>query len=180
MKLSVVMTVALLLSFSAMAFAQGAADTLFQVRYAANLTFSDTLIDVTNTGANSTQISPQNGNICVNVYGLTGPTLIHCCSCFVKPDQLVSLSVQKDLLANNNFPPDSMVIKLISTLGTTLASSCSAHLVGDGNHPIVGGMAAWGTVSQPLSPNSQAGNATETPFTPSTLSAGELASLDSH
>jgi hypothetical protein len=141
MKLSVLMTVALLLCFSAMAFAQ--ADTPFQVRYATNLTFSDSLFDVTNTGANSTTAGPpQDGNICVNVYGLTGATLIHCCSCLVKPDALASLSVQKDLLANNNFPPDALVIKLISTAGTTLASSCNAHLTGDGSHSIVNGMAA--------------------------------------
>jgi hypothetical protein len=180
MKLSVFLTAALLLGFSAMAFAQ--ADTSFQVRYATNLTFSDSLVDVTNTGAASTTAGPpQDGNICVNVYGLTGATLIHCCSCLVKPDALASLSVQKDLLANNNFPPDSMVIKLISTSNgaTTTSSNCNAHLVGtDAAHTTTTGMAAWGTVSQPLSPNTQASNATETPFTPSTLSDSERLSLN--
>src|SRR5229473_2234032 len=94
--------ITLLLCLPAIAFAQQ--DGPYQVRYATNLNISDSIIDVTNTGANG---SPA---ICVNVYGLTGPKLVHCCTCIVKSDALVALSVQKDLLANNNFPPDSLVI----------------------------------------------------------------------
>jgi hypothetical protein len=178
---------ALLLLFPAIALAQMVIvgqDTSYQVRYATNLNISDSIIDVTNTGANSTPTAY--GSICVNVYGLSKGKLIACCSCPVAHDQLVALSVQKDLLANNNFPPNSLVIKLISTLaaergdgtgGITLASSCDASLVGGNGHSIVPGMAAWSTVSQPLSQFSQANDATETQFTRSTLSPAELASL---
>jgi hypothetical protein len=148
-----------------------------QVRYATNLNNSDSIFDVTNTGANSTVAFPQNGNICANVYGISNGQLLACCSCLLAPDRLASLSVQRDLLANNNFPPNSLVIKLIATAGTTSASSCDASKVGTAGHPIVPGMAAWGTVSQPLSQFSQTSNATETPFTPSFLSTAELANL---
>jgi hypothetical protein len=92
--------------------------------------------------------------------------------------------VQKDLLSNNNFPPNSLIIKLISTLAadevgmtTGLATSCDASLVGSPGHPIVSGMAAWGTVSQPLSQFSQTSDATETPFTTAHLSHAERDSL---
>ena len=174
---------ALLMFFSANAFARiSGADSPYQVRYATNLNISDSIIDVTNTGANSTPTAY--GTICVNVYGLSKGKLIACCSCPVAHDQLVSLSVQKDLLANNNFPPDSLVIKLISTLaaepaqtGITTVTGCDASMAGSTGHTIVPGMAAWSTVSQPLSQFSQASDATETPFTASTLSAAELTSL---
>jgi hypothetical protein len=188
MKPSVFRAAVLLLFFSASAFAQVivgpplGADTEYQVRYATNLNISDSIVDVTNTGANSTPT--KYGTICVNVFGLSKGRLIACCSCPVAHDQLVALSVQKDLLANNNSPPASLVIKLISTLaseqaqtGITSVTGCDASIVGSPGHPIVSGMAAWSTVSQPLSQFSQTSDATETPFTTAHLSHAERDSL---
>jgi hypothetical protein len=152
---------------------------VYQVRYAKNLHNSDSIIQITNNGASSNTIP--SGARCVNVYGLAKGKLIACCSCLVVPDQLVRLSVQKDLLANNNFPPDSMVIKLIPTAntgGATVSSNCDASKVGtDGAHTIAPGLAAWSTVSQPLSPFFQTSNATETPFWISPLNPLEEISL---
>jgi hypothetical protein len=162
--------VAILLVVSTIGLAQC---DFYQVRYAKNLTNADSIVDIVNTGASAPS------NICVNVYGISKGKLIHCCSCLVTPDQLVSLSVQKDLLANNNFPPDSMVIKLISTFGST-ASDCDASktivTTGNGSN-VASGMASWGTGSQPLSQFSLDSSATETPFTISHLSTPEATSL---
>ena len=198
------------------AFAQN--DLPFQVRYASNLNLGDSVVNITNTGASSTVAFPiQNGNICANVYAFDpNEELISCCSCLITPNGVVSLSAVNDLVSNTLTPghPTSIVIKLLSTLGTT-ASSCNASTVGSAANLLTTGMAAWGTtihlVPPPFppptlpcisncSPNvpapagcacsqvpNQAGcfqlfcsivpQATETPFTPATLSAAELARI---
>jgi hypothetical protein len=159
------------------------ADSPFQVRYASNLTAGDSVINITNTGANGASLFGPGfggavGNICVNVYAFSpDEQLVSCCSCLVTPDGLVSLSVVNDLISNTltGVRPSSVVVKLISTLaggnGTGTTCTNSAATLGG---PVVGGLAAWGTTIHA----SAAGFATtETAFTPSTLSAGELASV---
>ena len=157
------------------------ADDTFQVRYASNLAIGDSVVNITNTGASSTVAFPtQNGNICANVYTFSpDEQLISCCSCLVTPDGLASLSSRNDLISNTLTPgvPTSIVIKLLASAGTT-AASCNASTAGQGANELVTGMAAWGTTihALPVTPGSPATTygQTETPFTPSTLSASEL------
>jgi len=150
----------------------------FEVSYAANLQVGDSVINITNTGANSTVAFPtQNGNICVNVYAFSpDEQLISCCSCPVTPDGLASLSARNDLISNPLTPgvPTSIVIKLLASAGT-----CNASTVGtDTNVLVNSGKAAWATTihALPVTPGSPpiTYGITEKPFTPSTLSAAEL------
>ncbi len=150
----------------------------FEIFYAANLQVGDSVINITNTGANSTVAFPtQNGNICVNVYAFSpDEQLISCCSCPVTPDGLDSLSARNDLISNTLTPgvPTSIVIKLLKSAGT-----CNASTVGtDTNVLVNSGGAAWGTTihALPVTPGSPATTygVTETAFTPSTLSVAEL------
>lgn len=172
-------------AFATVAFAQNpiTADQFFQVRYASNLNIGDSVINITNTGANGASLYGPGvgavGNICANVYAFSpDEQLISCCSCLVTPDGLVSLSVVNDLINNTltGVKPTSVVVKLISTLAGAGGSgtSCfqSAPSVTSGT--LVPGLAAWGTTLH-TGPGGYA--TTETAFTPSTLSAGELASV---
>lgn len=177
------------IAFSMVAFAQPNAtlDTQFQVRYASNLAQGDSFINIVNDGANGASLvgpgfGPAAGNICANVYAFSpDEQLVSCCSCLVTPNGLVSLSVVNDLISNTltGVRPNSVVVKLLATLaggagsggsGTSCTNSAATATVA----AAVSGMAAWGTTLH----SSAAGFATtETPFTPATLSAGELASI---
>ena len=178
---------------SMVAFSQ-ALDTPFQVRYAANLNIADALVNITNTGANGASLTGPGfgpvGNICVNVYAFSpDEQLVSCCSCLITPNGLVSLSVYDSLRSNTltGVTPNSMVIKLIATgagaafTGTSCTGSAAA--AGTAGFPIVVGMAAWGTTAHVPGAGAVPGAPapfaiTETAFTPATLSAGELASLN--
>jgi hypothetical protein len=174
------------IALAAVAVAQNpiTADSPFQVRYASNLTAGDSVINITNTGANGASFFGPGfggavGNICVNVYAFSpDEQLVSCCSCLVTPDGLVSLSVVNDLISNTltGVRPSSVVVKLISTLAGAAGSgtSCTNSAATANAAVLATGLAAWGTTIHA----SAAGFATtETAFTPSTLSAGELASV---
>jgi hypothetical protein len=176
-----------------------AEDTPYQVRYAANLNKQDSFLNVSNTGANGAPLTGPGGapvgNICVNLYAFSPDAqLIACCSCLVPPNGLESWSVKNDIINNPATPavPNSVEIALIASLagagGTGSSCANSAATVGSGG-TIATGMAAWmatthvNTVTTPGQYWWQPATTTtttyvdETPFTPSTLSAGELASL---
>ncbi len=171
----------------------------FQVRYASNLNIGDSFVNVTNTGAGSTTTSGgtnslgfAGGNICVNTYVFDqSEELLACCACFVTPNGLVSYSVKNQLISNNLTPeiPNSVVIKLLATVGPTATSGstggvngCNAGgIVVGGGAPVptggttlAPGMRAWGTSlhAKPTTPVSY--GITETPFSPAALSQGEL------
>ena len=175
------------MTLSMVAFAQQ--DTSFQIRYAANLTAGDSVINITNTGANGASLTGPGfggavGNICVNVYAFSpDEQLISCCSCLITPNGLVSLSVNQDLVSNTltGVRPNSVVIKLVETLAQTtagagLGTSCtnSAALAGIAvgaaiPFPIpTNGMLAWGTTVHAGVPAGSFAT-TETAFIPATL-----------
>ena len=154
---------------STVAFAQ--ADTPFQVRYATNLNIGDSVINITNTGANN------GANICAHVYTFSpDEQLISCCSCTVTANALVSLSAQRDLISNTLTPavPTSIVIKVLSTVQS---GACNAATPGTQTN----GLAAWATTlhSIPIAGAPNLVSVRESPFTPATLSASELARIAS-
>ena len=176
------------------------ADSPFQTHYAANLYVGDTLINISNTGANGASLygpgfGAPAGNMCVNVYAFAPEEqLISCCSCHVTPNALVSLSAYSDLLTNTltGVRPTSITIQLIATatgtdpgLGTPSysggSSSCVNSAAGAGGlWPVASaGMVAWGTNVHLTSPSSSQFSITESAFKPTTLNASELLSLTS-
>jgi hypothetical protein len=160
------------------------ADSPYQVRYASNLTIGDSVVNISNTGASMTSVSlgtstSTTGTICANVYAFAADEqIVSCCSCPVTPNGLVSLSAQRDLIANGLTPgvPTSIVIKLVAT--APVGGSCSGAASTVATAALVPGMVAWGTT---LHANTSAAagtyDTTETAFTPASPSAGELGRL---
>jgi hypothetical protein len=177
------------------------ADSPFQVKYAANLNIGESYIDITNTGAEGASLLGPDfgstaGNICVNFYAFDpGEELISCCSCILTPDQTINLGVNRDLTLRSltGVPETSVTIKLLASLNlpnaagapTTAVTGCTnsaatvgTTLTGGGTNAVVGaGLAAWATTLHQGATAAGPYVTTETPFTPSTLSAGELASI---
>ena len=160
----------------------------FQIRYASNLTSGDSVINLTNTGANGASLNGPGfggavGNICVNVYAFSpDEQLVSCCSCLITPNGLASLSVNSDLISNTltGVRPNSVVVKLVSTgAGANFAGgNCtnSAALAGSATFPLANGMLAFGTTVH-AAPVAGTFATTETPFLRGSLSAAELASI---
>ena len=161
-------------------------DGPFQIRYAANQPAGESYINITNSGANGAPLlgpgfGAQAGNICVNVYAFSpDEQMISCCSCFVTPNGLVNLGVNRDLTAKTltGVIPTSVVVKLVSTLagpgGASGSAVCNNSAAGITTATLAPGMLAWGTT---LHAQGALFATTETAFTPATLSAGEAASL---
>jgi len=206
--LAICLSVIVTLSFASSAWSQNpiTADSPFQIRYFSNLNLADSVINITNSGANGNMT----GNICANVYVFSpDEQMAACCSCLVTPNALVSLSVRNDLISNTLTPavPNSVVVKLVSTLAPA-GGSCNATKV-LAPDPLVPGLLAWGTTFHQQTttitvPNTSStcktycqggypqyaswcntycpartqtttsSAVTETPFSPATLSAGEL------
>jgi hypothetical protein len=146
----------------------GAPSDAFQVRYAANLNVGDSVINISNAGTQNSGGALT--NICANVYTFSpDEQLVSCCSCTVTPNALVSLSAVNDLISNTLTParPNSIMVKLIATAGTT----CNASNVPTAN--LAAGMVAWATTIHAVPAGGYA--VTETAFTPAGLSAAELA-----
>jgi hypothetical protein len=158
----------------------------FLVRYGANPAAGESYVNIVNTGANGAPLLGPGfggaaGNVCVNVYAFSpDEQLISCCSCLITPNGVVNLGVNRDLTIKTltGVVPSSVTVKLVSTLagagGTGGATVCNNSAATVTTATIVGGMAAWGTTLH-AAPGGFA--TTETPFTPATLSAGELASI---
>jgi hypothetical protein len=166
---------------SAFAQAPATADTPFQVRYASNLNVGDSVINITNTGAQGAALQSGTtasitGSICANVYAFSADEqMVSCCSCPVTPNGLVSLSAKNDLVSNTLTPavPTSIVIKLLATV--PVGGSCTNSAAAVGTATLAQGMAAWGTTLHAAPAGAVA--LTETHFTPAQLSAGELSRL---
>jgi hypothetical protein len=153
----------------------GSPPDAFQVRYAANLiSAGDAVINISNSGTQN--VAGLLTNICANVYAFSpDEQLISCCSCTVTPNALVSLSAVSDLISNTLTParPNSIVVKLIATAGTT----CDPSNVPVAN--LASGMVAWGTTIHAVPTTPGAYTVTETAFAQPGLSAAELARLTS-
>jgi len=165
--------------------AQGNPVDAYQLRYAANLPFSGSVINLSNSGASST--SPglaggvaQNGNLCANIYTYSpDEQLVSCCTCLLTPNALASLSVREDLVSNTLTPsiPSAVVVKILASTG--LAGACSAPTVTrTGDNRLAPGLLAWGTTIHLLpvtaaTPLGTYGTA-ETAFSIGTLSDAEL------
>ena len=160
------------------------ADSPYQVRYASNLTIGDSVVNITNTGANGAGLgfgttATVTGAFCANVY-VYDPSeeVVSCCSCPVTPNGLVSLSAKNDLISNplTRGNPTSIVIKLLATV--PVGGTCNNSALLAGTVTLANGMAAWGTTLH-ADTSAAAGTfaVTETAFTPSTLSPGEFARL---
>ena len=145
----------------------------FQVRYASNLNIGDSVVNITNTGASTTtsgQLGFSGGNLCVNAYVFDqSEELLACCSCFVTPNGLQSMSVKNSLIANNLTPeiPNSVAIKLLATNGPASStgagggvSGCNPGAVNVGN--LASGKRAWGTTLHALPGTPAAYGITET------------------
>jgi hypothetical protein len=162
---------------SVAAFGQNATvDTSFQVRYASNLNIGDSVINISNSGAqgaglNAGTSASTTGALCVNVYAFSpDEQMISCCSCPVTPNGLVSLSARQDLISNTLTPavPTSIVVKLYSTL--PVSGSCSNSAAAPGIAAT--GMLAWGTTVHAGAAAGSPAAITETPFSPATLNTG--------
>jgi hypothetical protein len=171
-------------------------DTPYQIRYASNLNFGESYINIINDGFNG-NASPsgqgfgaQGGNMCVNVYAVSmDEEVVSCCSCLISPDQVVHLGVSNDLLANsiNGRNLTSVTIKLIGSSGnsTFTASSCTnsaATAVFPGNptstNVVAGGYVAFGTTLEVMYlGTTQQITPVSTAFVPAQLSLSELNSL---
>jgi hypothetical protein len=100
----------------------GVQDWVYQIGYAANLNIGDSVLNLSNDGAqggflNATPFKTE-GNICVNVYTFDpAEEEIACCACLVTPNGLNALSADADLISNPLTPaiPTSIVVKLIAS-----------------------------------------------------------------
>ena len=154
--------------FAAILSAQTAApgpDT-FKVGYFSNANSGepDGTVRITNVGTNIT--TPGSGNLCALIYVFEpDQQLAECCGCLITPDGLLTLSI------NNNLTSNPLTPVTLHTGAIKVVSSGHAAGYNPAKPTPVAGIRAWGTHIQ------AAGVVTETEFTDSTLSAGELTLL---
>src|SRR6202163_4406207 len=140
------------------------ADGVYQLRHLANLSLSDSYVNITNAGTLS-GFDPA-GRICVNVYTFDpAEEMISCCACPVTPNGLNSLSARNDLISNTLTPgvPTAVTVKLLSSLPLP-GNTCNAASPNAAN--LVRGMRAWATTIHLNTSVLPAGayQQTETPF----------------
>lgn len=144
----------------------GPADA-YQIRYAANLSVGDSVINMTNTGASG-------ANLCVNLYTFDpGEELVSCCSCTITPNALQSISVLRSLISNTltRAVPTSVVVKMIASTSSQ-TSTCNAADIDPAT--LAPGLRAWGTTLHQAPTLVQSYVVTEAPFLNTSLTPGEL------
>lgn len=154
----------------------------FQVSYAANLAVGDSAIDITNVGSLGASLQSGTtanitGALCANIYAFTpDEQLVSCCSCPVTPGGLVSLSAKNDLASNTLTPavPTALVIKLVASL--PVGGNCNNSAAAITTASLANGMKSFETTLH-ATPVAGSYGVTETPFSPATMSAGELSRL---
>jgi len=177
---------------STVAFAQQ--DGTFQIGYAANLNIGDSVVNLSNDGAQggvfgagvlvgvpATTFFPVKtlGNLCANIYVFDPQEEeIGCCSCLVTPNGLDSLSTQQDLVSNKLTPGivDSVVIKLLASApsGTGTCNAASPTV-----STLEPGLRGWATGLH-QSTSTGAYQTVENAFQNAGLSASELQKLTSY
>lgn len=88
----------------------------YKLSYAANLGNGDSVVNLTNAGGLAG--SGLTGYICANVYAFAeDEQLIACCSCPLSPNDLKTLSAQKDLISNTATQgvPSSITIAVLAS-----------------------------------------------------------------
>jgi hypothetical protein len=162
-----VMLAMTLVSVAAFAGSSIAPRDAYQVRYAANLSAGQSVVNLTNAGTVS-GVEPA-GNICANVYVFAeDQQLIACCACELTPNHLQTLSVQNDLISNTLTPgvPIGVTVGLVATAG----AGCNPSTVSAGS--LAPGLRAWGTTLHAAPGGGFFGS--ETAFSFAELSATEL------
>ena len=158
----------LYLTGSAMAFAQPnvTLDSPYQIHYAAGLSGKETKVTITNSGARGASPTDSTvGALCANVYAFdVAGSMLACCSCLIAPNALEQLSVARHILEDPAVVPGTVVLKALASVPASSGPLCNASAPG----ALTNGMLAW----------KDHGGATESnPFSPSTLSVGELSKL---
>jgi len=146
----------------------------FQLRYAANLSIGDSVINLTNAGTRAG--TDPAGTVCANVYVFTpDETMIACCACPIPPNGLRSYSARNDLISASMAPgvPTSIVVKLLATAKTSAACDASSPTTTN----LAPGLRAWGTTMHALPSTPVTYGVTETEFAQAALSGSELAQL---
>ncbi len=171
-------TAVALLGLAATLSAQVEAPDTFKVNYYSNPTpqvscdvtpdvtpVTDTTVRITNVGTQLGSKNDPSGNLCALIYVLQpDQELAECCGCRITPDGLLTLSVSTDLTSN----PLTAVTLTTGDIKIISSTSCNAAA------PVpAAGIRAWATHLQ------NDGSTTETEFTDSTLSAGEMKRLAS-
>ena len=136
----------------------------YQVRYAANLSAGDSVINLTNTGGIG-GFEPA-GNICANIYAFDADQqLVSCCACALTPNHLQTLSFQKDILVNLLTPgvPSAMTVAVLASTNTATCDAASVK-----PEQTVTALRAWGTTLHAQPGGSYA--VTETEFSGAFLS----------
>ncbi len=131
-----------------------AQDGYYQIGYAANLPVGDSILNISNDGAQGGFFSNPlgTGNLCVNIYTFD-PTEeeVSCCACLVTPNGMNSLSARLDLIGNPLTPavPTTIIIKLLSSVpGTSTKGTFTVCNPGTALR-FVPGLLAWGTTLEP-------------------------------
>ncbi len=185
--LSAVVFVCALTAFSQPGTIPGVPSDAYQLRYAANLTAGDSVINMTNAGfLGGTDPS---GDICANVYVFAeDQQLISCCTCPLTPNHLRTLSVRNDLINNTLTPgvPSAVTVALLAVApgtapgvpapgaGVVFSGACDTQLLTNPNQ-LTSGLRAWGTTIHQAPGGTY--QVTETKFTNAPLSPGEFVKL---
>jgi hypothetical protein len=163
-----VLAIALVIgAVSGVASAQVSTDGIFNTSYYSNNTTAGAPAGTERFSYDGAAGNPK--TVCANIYVFAADQqLAECCSCPVTADGLVEENIKTNLLGNSltRVTPNQGVIKIVASSG-----ACNAAVVGT----LTPGLNAWTTHIE-----NKVGTAfpvSVTQNSPSTLSAGELASL---
>ena len=163
-----VLAIALVIgAVSGIASAQVSTDTVFNTSYYSNNTTAGAPAGTERFSYDGAAGNPK--TVCANIYVFAADQqLAECCSCPVTADGLVEENIKTNLLGNSltRVTPNQGVIKIVASSG-----ACNAAVVGT----LTPGLNAWTTHIE--NKVSTAFPVSVTQNSPSTLSAGELASL---
>ena len=166
-------TLLALFAFAAVSFGQSVdvpgsgRDTSFQIGYAANMNIGDSVVNLTNSGAQG-GFEPT-GNLCANIFVFSeDQQLVSCCACPLTPNHLKTLSVRNDLISNT-LTPGVPIGVTIAVVGSTAPAggACNPATITNA----VSGVIAFGTTIH-ANPDGTY-TSTNYPFVPATVSDSE-------